>query len=167
MQSIFLALPLALAASAQGPWEFPCLDLNHGYDILSCLKKPYCPGYEVNESVQRLLFTQFTQTLYGERNVSKAFETYVSPNVIEHDPDDTQNRDAIVARLSQIIPFADAAILHSSFDNNTGLIHLKVNEDPEPVALADIYRMDGTCIVEHWDVAQARPANSTNPIAMF
>jgi len=38
---------------------------------------------------------------------------------------------------------------------------------PEPIALADIYRMDGTCIVEHWDVTQARPANATNPIAMF
>jgi predicted SnoaL-like aldol condensation-catalyzing enzyme len=27
--------------------------------------------------------------------------------------------------------------------------------------------MEGTCIVEHWDVIQFRPANSINPIAMF
>ena len=52
-------------------------------------------------------------------------------------------------------------------DNNIGLIHVRINEEPEPIALADIYRMDGTCIVEHWDVTQARPANATNGIAMF
>jgi predicted SnoaL-like aldol condensation-catalyzing enzyme len=166
---ILQVLLLALAAGAQDPFELPSSETNllPDYNISNCLQKSYCPGYEASEGLQRHLFTQFTQTLYGEKNVSKAFETYVSPNIIEHDPDDTQDRDATIARLSQIIPFADFTILRSSFGNNTGLIHLKVDEDPEPVSLADIYRMDGTCIVEHWDIAQARPANSTNPIAMF
>lgn len=166
---ILQVLLLALATSAQDPFDLPCSDTNlpDDYDISTYLQNPYCPGYEASEALQRHLFTQFTQTLYGEKNVSKAFETYVSSNLVEHDPDDTQDRDAIIARLSQIIRFADFTILRSSFDNNTGLIHLKVDEDPEPVSLADIYRMDGTCIVEHWDIAQARPANSTNPIAMF
>lgn len=162
---ILLVLTLAIAASAQNP----CSETNllDNYDISTCLQEPYCPGYEASERLQQDLFAQFTQTLYVEKNVSKAFETYVSSNIIEHDPDDTQDRDATIARLSQIIPFANFTILRSSFGNNTGLIHLRVDQDPEPVALADIYRMDGTCIVEHWDIAEARPANSTNPIAMF
>jgi predicted SnoaL-like aldol condensation-catalyzing enzyme len=168
---ILQVLLLALAAGAQDLFELACLDSdlleNSDYNISTCLQKPYCPGYDVSEDLQRYLFTQFTQTLYGEKNVSKAFETYVSSNITEHDPDDAQNRDAIVARLSQIIPYANFTILRSSFDNDTGLIHLRFEQNPEPVALADIYRMDGTCIVEHWDVSQARPANSTNPIAMF
>ncbi len=164
-----LVLALALTARAQDPVELPCstTNLTPDYNISYYLGRPYCPGYEASESLQRHLFAEFTKTLYGEKNVSKAFETYVSSNIIEHDPDDTQDRDAIIARLSQIIPFAEVTILRSSFGNNTGLIHLKVDEDPEPVSLADIYRMDGTCIVEHWDITQARPTNSTNPIAMF
>lgn len=40
-------------------------------------------------------------------------------------------------------------------------------EDHLPIALADIYRMNGTCIVEHWDVTQETLRNATNPIAMF
>ncbi|KAJ6023586.1 hypothetical protein N7460_013981 [Penicillium canescens] len=166
---ILQVLLLALAAGAKNPFERPCSETNllPDHKISTCLQKPYCPGYDASEALQHHLFTQFTQTLYGEKNVSKAFETYVSSDIIEHDPDDAQDRDAIIARLSQIIPFADFTILRSSFGNNTGLIHLKFEEDPEPVSLADIYRMDGTCIVEHWDISQARPANSTNPIAMF
>lgn len=67
-----------------------------------------------------------------------------------------------------VIPFVPSTVLRQSFDNNIGFIHVRVDEaNEEPIALADIYRMDGTCIVEHWDVTQSRPANATNPIAMF
>jgi len=142
-------LALALAARAQDPFELRCSTTNliHGYNISYCLGKPYCPGYEASDSLQRHLFAQFTKTSYGEKNVSKTFETHVSSNIIEHEPDDTQGRDAIIARLSQIIPFADITILRSSFGNNTGLIHLKVDEDPEPVSLANIYRMGGLVLL--------------------
>lgn len=30
-----------------------------------------------------------------------------------------------------------------------------------------LYRMEGTCIVEHWDISQVKPADDTNPFAMF
>lgn len=166
---VFEALPLALAVNTQYSVGFPCdtTDSTDGNQVEACLQGPYCPGREVDESLQGQIFTRFLETLYGEKNVIKAFETYVDPNLIEHDPDDTQDRDFIVGRLSQIIPYANFTILASSFNNNTGLAHLRLNQDPQPAALADIYRMDGTCIVEHWDVTQYRPENSTNPLAMF
>jgi predicted SnoaL-like aldol condensation-catalyzing enzyme len=170
VQFLFLAaLPLAVSGSQQLSVDLPncTTDLTHDNHVEACLQEPYCPGREVDERLQGEIFARFLEVLYGEKNASKAFETYVDPKIIEHDPDDTQDRDAIVARLSQIIPFADFTILASNFNNNIGLAHLKVNEDPEPAALADIYRMEGTCIVEHWDVIQYRPADSTNPIAMF
>lgn len=67
-----------------------------------------------------------------------------------------------------VIPYVPSTVLRQSFDNNIGFAHVRVDEPgEEPIALADIYRMEGTCIVEHWDVTQARPANATNPIAMF
>lgn len=57
----------------------------------------------------------------------------------------------MVLLLSQLIPFANLTILALRFNGNTGLARVKVNEDPEPAALADMCRMDGTCIVEHYD----------------
>jgi predicted SnoaL-like aldol condensation-catalyzing enzyme len=143
------------------------LDVTDSKNLSFYPKTAYCPGRKADEDVQRQIFTRFIETLYGEKNVSKAFETHVDSNIIEHDPGDLQDRDAIVARLNQIIPYVTSTILFSSFGDDTGLVYLKVEDDPEPIALADMYRMDGTCIVEHWDVQQARPANTTNPLAMF
>lgn len=126
-----------------------------------------CPSRETNELCQRQIFSGFLQTLYVEKNATKAFNTYVDIDLIEHDAFDEQGRDANAAKLSNIIPYANFTVLRSNFNNDIGVIHLRVEETPEPAALADIYRMDGTCIVEHWDVLQYRPSNATNPIAMF
>ncbi|KUL83013.1 hypothetical protein ZTR_09325 [Talaromyces verruculosus] len=126
-----------------------------------------CPGREANELCQRQIFAGFLQTLYVEKNATKAFNTYVDIDLVEHDPFDEQGRDANAAKLSNIIPYANFTVLRSNFNNDIGVIHLRIDEIPEPAALADIYRMDGTCIVEHWDVLQYRPSNATNPIAMF
>ena len=61
-----------------------------------------------------------------------------------------------------------STVLRHAFENDTGFIHVRVDEEGHrPIALADIYRMNGTCVVEHWDVTQERPGNATNPIAMF
>lgn len=57
-------------------------------------------------------------------------------------------------------------ILHQTFDQDIGVVHLKVLSQPL-LALADLFRLNGTCVVEHWDVNQALPANATNPIALF
>ena len=128
----------------------------------------YCPGYPASEIQQRQIFLDFVNEFYVQKNVIGAFDTYVALNLTEHSPFSQQGRVANEEFLAQIIPFAAASVLRTSFDNNIGLAHIRINvTGGEPIALADIYRMSGTCIVEHWDVTQARPANATNPIAMF
>lgn len=34
-------------------------------------------------------------------------------------------------------------------------------------AVVDIFRLNGTYIMEHWDVIQTRPANPVNPLALW
>jgi predicted SnoaL-like aldol condensation-catalyzing enzyme len=150
--ALFIATVFGLGPGSE------CADLDKG---------PLCPCRHANELCQRQIFLDFLQTLYVEKNATKAFNTYVDIDLIEHDPFDEQGRDANAAKLSKIIPYANFTVLRSNFNNDIGVIHVRVGGDPEPAALADIYRMDGTCIVEHWDVVQDRPINATNPIAMF
>ena len=134
----------------------------------SNVTKSYCPGHPASEAHQRKIFFAFINDLYVTKDVLGAFDTYIAENLIEHDPFDAQGRAANAAKLVNIIPYVPSTVLRVSFSNNVGLAHVRVDEaNKEPIALADIYRMDGTCIVEHWDVTQARPANATNPIAMF
>ncbi|MCJ1384005.1 hypothetical protein MMC17_007120 [Xylographa soralifera] len=159
---LFLASPLSLDSLSAHGRSSPALKARSSNNTFS-----YCPSQPADEFYQRSIFTDFVNTLYGEKNVTKAFETFIAIDLIEHDPFDAQGRAANEAKLSAIIPYASFEVLRHSFDADVGFIHVRVDESPEPIALADIYRMDGTCIVEHWDVTQARPANATNPIAMF
>ncbi len=130
--------------------------------------KPYCPPRFAPEPIQREIFEGFINALYLQKDVFGAFDTYIAKDLIEHDPFDAQGRDANAGKLSNIIPFVPSTVLRHSFSNDIGLIHVRVDEEGHlPIALADIYRMNGTCIVEHWDVTQETPRNATNPIAMF
>ena len=114
---------------------------------------PYCPSRPATRAQQHAIFTSFVKTLYGDKNVSAAFENYIAVNLIEHDPFDEQGRAANEAKLSHIIPFVPSTVLRKGFDDGIGFIHVRVDEvtEPQPIALADIYRMNGTCIVEHWE----------------
>ncbi|KAL8837678.1 MAG: hypothetical protein Q9170_002439 [Blastenia crenularia] len=119
----------------------------------SNLSPPYCPPRPATQAQQRAIFNNFVTTLYKNKNVTDAFENYVAFDLIEHDPFDPQGRAGNEAKLAAIIPFVPSTVLRQSFDNNTGFIHLRVDEatEPQPIALADIYRMNGTCLVEHWE----------------
>lgn len=97
----------------------------------------------------------------------EAYRRFVAVNLTEHNPFGPQGRDANAAILTQVLANANFTVLRKNFDNNLGIVHTRVEGIPQPSALVDIYRFDGSCIVEHWDVTQVRPANATNPLALF
>jgi predicted SnoaL-like aldol condensation-catalyzing enzyme len=48
------------------------------------------------------------------------------------------------------------------------MIHYKFAAPNSPLlAFMDLWRFNGTCMEEHWDVIEALPADATNPIALF
>ena len=127
---------------------------------------PYCPPKPVSPAEQHAIFFDFIDKLYVKQNATDAYLTYVSPDYINHSPYAPQGRAAAISFLSFLIPSLNRTILHETFDADIGVVHLKVMSHPL-LALADFFRLNGSCVVEHWDLNQALPANATNPIALF
>ncbi len=127
-----------------------------------------CPPYPVPATLQRQLFTSFVDLLYVRKNVTAAHETYVATNYINHNPFIPDGRDAAITALLPLVPIADIEILHKLFDMGIGAVHMKVTFPGQgPEAFVDIFRFNGSCIVEHWDVEEAVPKNATSEHPLF
>ncbi|KAF5517513.1 hypothetical protein CGCA056_v011157 [Colletotrichum aenigma] len=132
---------------------------------------PNCPSRPASPAGQRAIFNDFVNDFYVERNTTKALLNHMTEDYIQHNPNVLSGRQSSVDFLATLVTpeGVNMTIIHNNFDNNTGYIlyHLDTLGAPEPTAIVDIFRFDGTCIVEHWDVIQVRPANATNPLAMW
>lgn len=130
--------------------------------------RSYCPPTPATPEVQQAIFNQFVYSFYTEKNLTAAYYDFVSTDYIQHNPAVLDGIPASLAFLLPIWPSQNLTILHQTFANNIGLVHYKdVGFAPLPTAIADIYRMQGTCIMEHWDIIETLPMNATNPHALF
>ena len=119
----------------------------------------------------RAIITDFARLFYTERNVPEAFETYVAPAYIQHNPGVADGRDAAVAMLDPMFsdPVRRFEIKRILVAGDMAVIH--VHAIPEPgsrgASVFDMYRLEGGKIVEHWDAIQPVPEQSANPHPMF
>jgi predicted SnoaL-like aldol condensation-catalyzing enzyme len=119
----------------------------------------------------RAIVTDFARLFYIERDVHRAFETYVAPGYIQHNPGITDGREAAVALLTPM--FADRVktftIQRIVVDGDMAVIHVHVRPTPDSrgASVFDMYRLKGGKIVEHWDAIQPVPEHSANPHPMF
>ncbi|CAD6571149.1 MAG: hypothetical protein ASARMPREDX12_004144 [Alectoria sarmentosa] len=152
-------LSLALAALPT------ILALPPPHDDAAIPQAPFCPPKPATPSQQHNIFFDFINMLYVLEDPTNAYLTYVSPDYINHSPYAPQGRAAAIAFLQYLIPSVERTIVHETFEGNIGFVHLNVAGGQ--MAVADVFRLDGTCVMEHWDVDQARPANATNPLSLF
>jgi predicted SnoaL-like aldol condensation-catalyzing enzyme len=134
----------------------------------SAFAAKYCPSKPATDAEQLKIWNEFADTLYGKKNVEAAFSDFVDPKLIEHSPNSTSLQGTI-GFLSFLFPQVKITMLNQGFSNHTGFLHMKAEGQMlgVPNALVDIYRMEGTCMVEHWDIMQATPKDMKNPIGMF
>jgi predicted SnoaL-like aldol condensation-catalyzing enzyme/acetyl esterase/lipase len=120
---------------------------------------------------RREIVTDFARLFYVERDVRQAFETYVAPDYIQHNPGIADGRDAAVAALQPMFsePGREFRIKRILVDGDMAVIH--VHAIPEPgargAAVFDMYRLEDGKIVEHWDAIQPVPESSANDHPMF
>ncbi|KAJ7023695.1 hypothetical protein C8F04DRAFT_1133678 [Mycena alexandri] len=101
---------------------------------------------------QKLIFTTFVEEFYVTRDIPRAF-SHIAADYIQHNPVEL---DGVTSSFDFLDPiFSNTSvtvqILHRVFE----------------AAILDLFRFDGTCVQEHWDVIQERPVNAPNPHALF
>jgi predicted SnoaL-like aldol condensation-catalyzing enzyme len=119
----------------------------------------------------RDIITDFADIFYTQRDVRRAFETYVHPDYIQHNPGIADGRDAAIAALGPM--FGDGhhsfEILNILVDGDLAVIHVHARPAPDALGASvfDMYRLEQGRIVEHWDVIQPVPETSANDHPMF
>jgi len=116
--------------------------------------------------------TRFMTTFYIDKQVRKAFETWVDPGYIQHNPMAATGRDAAIAFLEPFFasnPNVTYSIKRIIADGNLVAVHAhgKFAPDDRGVAVVDILRIKGCRVMEHWDVVQPVPEKMANTNGMF
>jgi len=116
--------------------------------------------------------TRFMTEFYVEKRVREAFETWVEPGYIQHNPLAATGRDAAIGFLEPFFqghPDAVYSIKRIIADGNLVAVHSHARFAPDDrgLAVVDILRVEHCKIAEHWDVAQPVPEKSVNSNGMF
>lgn len=114
----------------------------------------------------------FMTAFYIDKKVREAFETWVDPGYIQHNPMAATGRDAAIAFLEPFFadnPGISYSIKRIIADGDLVAVHShgKFAEGDRGVAVVDILRVEGCKVMEHWDVVQPVPETSANENGMF
>lgn len=117
---------------------------------------------------QRLAAAAFTGA-YADKDVDTMM-SYVIEDYIQHNPNIMSGRDIAHKYIGKRL--SDPGIVNNVTkvisDLNYIMIHVhRTQPGKKDRALADVYRFDGTCIAEHWDVQEDVEEDAPNPLAWF
>ncbi|MEO5707634.1 MAG: nuclear transport factor 2 family protein [Alteraurantiacibacter sp.] len=120
----------------------------------------------------RQITEQFFNTFYEQKQVRLAFETWVSPGYIQHNPMAPTGRDAAIAFLEPFFaanPGIEYSIKRIVADGDLVAVHShgRFSATDRGMAIVDIVRVEDCKVVEHWDVIQPVPEGSMNENTMF
>ena len=120
--------------------------------------------------------TRFMDEFYTRKQVRSAFERWVDPGYIQHNPMAATGRDAAIAFLEPFFaanPAVRYEIKRVIADGNLVVVHsqgwlgVSGSGGDNSVAVVDILRVQGCKIMEHWDVVQPVPDTAANQNGMF
>ncbi|HEX9744195.1 MAG TPA: nuclear transport factor 2 family protein [bacterium] len=105
-------------------------------------------------------------------NVREAYEKYVHPDFVHHNPYFKSDRESIlVAQEENNGQFPDKVYetVRMVEDGDLVAIHGKVKLTPDKdwIAVIHIFRFAGDMIIESWEAAQEVPKDSPNELGMF
>jgi predicted SnoaL-like aldol condensation-catalyzing enzyme len=117
------------------------------------------------------LLSHFADALLIQHRTAYAFNSYVSEQLIQHNPAAKDGRSAAEALVEPIItsPGAHFAVSSMIADGDLGFLHYRGTLDGpgHAAAVAELYRVQGGKFVEHWDAFQPIPATTVSAHPMF
>ncbi|QDS68726.1 hypothetical protein FKW77_004353 [Venturia effusa] len=135
---------------------------------------PNCPGRPVSPAEQLCIFKDFVNLFYIKKDIPTAFQTHVLESYIQHNPNFPSGRQIAQDGLAKYIPPLNITVAKISLSDSTGWVMAKQVTAAQHAegkgaytVVVDVFRMDGSCVVEHWDVVQPRPVGASNPLAML
>jgi predicted SnoaL-like aldol condensation-catalyzing enzyme len=142
---------------------------------LAVAAEPNCPPRPASPEQQAKIFFQFVDTFVNKNDFVTALSNHVADTYIQHNPAALSGREQTLGFFKNMPKGKTPSrgvkntIINQGFTNNVGFVHYKMEMpgSPRPKAVVDLFRMDGTCVMEHWDVIQERPDNPKNPLAMW
>lgn len=120
--------------------------------------------------------TQFMDEFYMQKKVRSAFERWVDPGYIQHNPYAATGRDAAIGFLEKFVadnPGQKTTIHRVIADGNLVAVHSHGwNENGDAAArrgfaVVDIFRVEHCKVMEHWDVLSPVPEAAANTNTMF
>lgn len=120
----------------------------------------------------------FVYLFYTAKDVPKAFNDYVAENYIQHNANILSGRQPALDALTPLFSSPDnefdvkrLTIGRDGSGESMVVVHLEATNTggsaTTKTVVIDMYRLEGSCIVEHWDVLQPESADATNPLAYF
>jgi predicted SnoaL-like aldol condensation-catalyzing enzyme len=116
--------------------------------------------------------TKFMTQFYIEKDVRGAFETWVDPGYIQHNPMAATGREAAIGFLEPFFksnPAIRYEIKRIIADGKLVAVHAhgRFSAEDRGIAVVDILRVEGCKVMEHWDVVQPVPDKAANTNGMF
>lgn len=141
---------------------------------LAVAADPYCPPRPASPEEQAKIFFQFVDAFVNKNDFVTALETHVADTYVQHNPAALSGREQTLGffknrpKGKQSLTVKNT-IINQGLTQNVGFVHYKMEMpgSPRPKAVVDLFKMNGTCVMEHWDVIQERPENPKNPLAMW
>jgi predicted SnoaL-like aldol condensation-catalyzing enzyme len=119
----------------------------------------------------REMVHRFVDLFYRQKDVRKAFTTFVAKDYVQHNPNIPDGREAAIGFLEPMFsrPEARFDVKRILVDGNFAAVHLhgRPNQQEPGAAVVDMFRIANGLIVEHWDVLQPIPKQAINPHPMF
>ncbi|USP82867.1 snoal-like polyketide cyclase family [Curvularia clavata] len=146
----------------------PTTKLPDSHQAHSAHSTQYCPPSPVNHDEQMKIFGDFVQVFYTEKNINGT-AAHLDVNYIQHNIDVLNGRQAFVDAFSAAAGGnSTTTIVHMALQNDIAWVHYKSTTPGSPLtAIVDVFRFNGSCIMEHWDVIESLPTNAPNPKALF